>query len=85
MNIGIVIVGWLIVAIMGAGLLVVKVLESQLKLDDEGIREMNKMERLKTEAFMQQYWDADGIGKMKFVTFHGARLWAILLFNRKGE
>lgn len=84
MNIGITIIGWFLVAVIGAGILAVKSLETQLKWDDEDILEMDKMERLMVEAFLQQYWDANTIGKIKFVTFHGARLWAILLFDRKG-
>lgn len=83
MSLGLVVIGWFLVAIIGAGVFMVMAFEGQLKLDDEGIKEMSKMERLMTEAFLQQYWDANGAGKIRFVTLHGARFWAILLFNRK--
>lgn len=73
------IIGWFIVAMMGTGLGLIKVFEKELKKDEDGVIEMDDLERASSRAFLQQYWDSNLAGKVNFLLLHGARFWGIIM------
>lgn len=85
MSIGLTIVGWFLVAIIGVGVLTIKSMELLLKWDENGTQKLNDIDRATIRAFLQIYWNNNFAGRVVLVTVYGAKIWAMILFNRKGD
>lgn len=84
MDLGMTVVGWLLFAIMFAGVFTIVISRLSLKLDDNGLIEMSSADRVRIEMLMQHYEEMDFAGRLNFVVVHGARIWATLLFGKTG-
>ena len=77
MSIGMLCVGWLIVAIMLAGMLLIVSLKLALKSD-----QISDTERKSIEMILDDYYSRDFGGKLQFIVAQGAFMWSNLMFGK---
>jgi hypothetical protein len=77
-TIGMMFITWMIIVFMATGILTIQISKYQVKRED-----IDDMERLLSETFLQMYYDNNFAGRVNFVILHGARFWAIVFFGLK--